>query len=43
MQLQLRMVDDSLVNMTLKNKQQYITKNYIHLEYYLQITIYGQI
>ena len=42
MQLQLRMVDDSLVNMTL-NKQQYITKNYIHLEYYLQITIYGQI
>ena len=39
MQLQQKMVGDSLVNMTLKNKQQYTTKRYIHLH----ISIHGQI
>ena len=43
MQLQLKMVSDSLVNMTLKNKHQYTTKSYIHLEHHLHITIHGQI
>ena len=43
MKLQLKMVGDSLVNMTLKNKQQYTTKTYIHLEHDLHITIHGQI
>ena len=43
MQLELKMVSDSLFNMVLKNKQQYTIKTYIHLEYWLHITIHGQI
>ena len=43
MQLQLKMVGDTSVNMTLKSKQQYTTKRYIRLEYFLHIPIYGQI
>ena len=43
MQLQQKMVGDSLVNMTLKKKQQYTTKRYIHLEQHLHISIHGQI
>ena len=43
MQLQLKMVGYSLVNMTLKNKHQYTKESYIQLEYHLHITIHGQI
>ena len=43
MGLQLKMISDSLVKMILKNKQQYITNSYIHLECYLHIIIHGQI
>ena len=43
MQLQLKMVGDSLVKVTFKNKQQRTTKSCIHLEYHLHITIHGQI
>ena len=43
MQLELEMTDDSSVNLILANKQQYITKNCLHLEYYLHIKIHGQV
>ena len=43
MHLQQKLIHNSLMNMILKNKQQYITESYIHLQGYLHITINSQI